>query len=151
MSEVSPTLAVRVAGAEDASALANLSTQLGYPTDPVAIAARLGRIRDDAKAGEVFVAVGAHGVVLGWTHVSMRINLEEEPFAELAGLVVDDVARGGGVGKALLCAAEEWARRRGCKRQRVRSNVIRERAHGFYLREGYTECKRQVVFDKLLC
>jgi hypothetical protein len=32
----------------------------------------------------------------------------------------------------------------------VRSNVVRERAHRFYLREGYVERKRQVVFDKTL-
>jgi hypothetical protein len=33
---------------------------------------------------------------------------------------------------------------------RVRSNVIRERAHRFYLREGYAEKKRQAVFLKQL-
>jgi hypothetical protein len=33
---------------------------------------------------------------------------------------------------------------------RVRSNVIRERAHEFYKREGYAEKKRQVVFEKSL-
>jgi len=27
---------------------------------------------------------------------------------------------------------------------------VRERAHRFYLREGYVERKRQVVFDKAL-
>jgi hypothetical protein len=32
----------------------------------------------------------------------------------------------------------------------VRSNVIRERAHRFYLREAYAERKRQVVFEKPL-
>jgi hypothetical protein len=33
---------------------------------------------------------------------------------------------------------------------RVNSNVVRERAHRFYLREGYTERKRQAVFFKQL-
>lgn len=141
---------MRAAGAEDAAALADLSTQLGYPADALAIAARLGCIRDDANAGEVFVAIDAQGVVVGWTHVARRLNLEEEPFAELAGLVVDHAVRGRGVGKALLCAAEEWARTHDCTRQRVRSNVIRERAHGFYVRAGYFKRKRQVVFDKPL-
>lgn len=33
---------------------------------------------------------------------------------------------------------------------RVRSNVIRERAHRFYEREGYARIKAQAVFRKQL-
>jgi hypothetical protein len=32
----------------------------------------------------------------------------------------------------------------------VRSNVLRERAHAFYRREGYGEIKQQRVFEKSL-
>jgi GNAT superfamily N-acetyltransferase len=78
------------------------------------------------------------------------LHIEEVPFAELAGLVVGDSARSRGIGALLLRAAEDWARNRGFARLRVRSNVVRERAHRFYLREGYIERKRQVVFDKTL-
>ena len=59
-----------------------------------------------------------------------------------------DGSRGVGVGAQLLHAAEQWAAKNGFGRMRVRSNVVRERAHRFYLREGYRERKRQVVFDK---
>ena len=107
-------------------------------------------MREDTNAGDVFVAVDADGNVVGWTHVAARMNLEEEPFTELAGLIVGAAARSHGVGKALLRAAEEWARAHGFARLRVRSNVLRERAHRFYVREGYFEKKRQLVFDKLL-
>jgi GNAT superfamily N-acetyltransferase len=86
--------------------------------------------------------------VVGWTHVVPRLHLEEVPFCELAGLVVADGARGAGIGRSLLQAAERWAREHGHTRFRVRSNVVRERAHGFYRREGYAERKRQVVFEK---
>jgi hypothetical protein len=48
----------------------------------------------------------------------------------------------------LLAAAEAWAREQGFASMRVRSNVLRERAHRFYLREGYLEKKRQAVFLK---
>jgi GNAT superfamily N-acetyltransferase len=47
-----------------------------------------------------------------------------------------------------VSAAETWAAKRGAKRLRVRSNVMRERAHRFYERLGYTITKRQAVFDK---
>jgi GNAT superfamily N-acetyltransferase len=144
------TISIRVARADDAGALADLSSQLGYPTDSVAILKRLLRVQGSKNDGTVFVAVDASGSIVGWTHVAVRLNLEEEPFAELAGLVVDATARGSGVGKALLGAAEEWARTSGLVRLRVRSNVLRDRAHRFYVREGYVERKRQVVFDKLI-
>lgn len=142
-------VALRTATPADAPALAELSTQLGYPADAATLRERLARLHG-GKVGEVFVATDAGGRVLGWTHVAPRLNLEEEPFAELAGLVVGDGARGLGVGALLLRAAEDWARRTGHAKLRVRSNVVRERAHRFYLREGYVENKRQLVFDKAL-
>ncbi len=77
-----------------------------------------------------------------------RLQLEEPPFAELAGLVVADSARGIGIGAALLAAAEAWARAAGFALMRVRSNVVRERAHRFYEREGYCRVKAQAVFHK---
>jgi GNAT superfamily N-acetyltransferase len=149
MTSQSSAASIRPACPEDAAALADLSTQLGYPLQAGAMRERLACVRDQ-QAGEVFVAVDAHGRVLGWTHVVPRLHLEETAFAELAGLVVDHAARGGGVGASLLQAAEAWARQHGFVRLRVRSNVVRERAHRFYLREGYSERKRQVVFEKTL-
>src|SRR5262249_6210142 len=121
--------------------------QLGYPTDAGSMRQRLALVRS-ANVGEAFVAIDENGHMVGWTHVVPRLHLEEIPFAELAGLVVDARVRGSGVGKLLLHAAESWATERGFTRLRVRSNVIRERAHRFYVREGYVERKRQVVFDK---
>jgi len=133
----------------DVPALARLATELGYPAQVEDMRERLERVANEG-AGTVLVAAGAHNEVLGWTHVVERINLEEAPFAELAGLIVADGARGLGIGAALLRAAEEWARTRALSKLRVRSNVVRERAHGFYRSAGYVERKRQVVFDKPL-
>jgi GNAT superfamily N-acetyltransferase len=112
------------------------------------MASRLARVREQ-RMGEVFVAAGeGDGRVLGWTHVVPRLQLEEPPFAELAGLVVADGARSLGVGAALLAAAEDWAKGAGFALMRVRSNVVRERAHRFYEREGYCRVKGQAVFHK---
>jgi GNAT superfamily N-acetyltransferase len=141
-------ISVRTARIEDASALAALSGQLGYPVEGGEMADRLARVRAQ-RVGEVFVGLAEGGAgVLGWTHVVPRLQLEEPPFAELAGLVVADSARGLGLGAALLAAAEEWARAAGFAQMRVRSNVVRERAHRFYEREGYCRVKAQAVFHK---
>jgi len=142
-------IAIRIARDDDAAALADLSIQLGYPIDAPGMRERLARVHA-TQVGEVFVACAAGGQVLGWTHVVPRLQLEEAPFAELAGLVVDEAVRSAGVGARLLGAAEEWARSQGFGFMRVRSNVLRERAHGFYEREGYARVKSQAVFCKPL-
>lgn len=139
---------VRPAQASDVTMLAELSRQLGYPVAVEEMASRLRRVREGA-IGEVFVAVaGYDSPILGWTHVVPRLHLEEAPFAELAGLVVADSARSLGIGAALLAAAETWARAAGFAMMRVRSNVLRDRAHRFYERAGYQRIKAQAVFHK---
>ena len=138
---------IREAVAADAGALAPLSAQLGYPADAATIARRLGHITA-RRAGVVLVAVDARGGVLGFAQAEPRRLVFTEPFVELAALVVAETARGHGVGATLLDAIEAWARGRGFASLRVRSNVVRERAHRFYLREGFAEKKRQTVFEK---
>lgn len=138
---------VRAATASDAGALAALSGQLGYPADASMIAARLARI-EGHDAGGSWVALDTGGAVCGFARALAQHFVIDEPFVELAALVVADTARGQGVGAALLRVAEAWALQQGFSSIWVRSNVIRQRAHRFYRREGYTEIKRQAVFRK---
>jgi GNAT superfamily N-acetyltransferase len=98
----------------------------------------------------VFVAECLGGEVIGWIHVSTSRLLESDMRAEVNGLIVADGRRSAGAGAKLLEAAEQWARRHGCKNVNVRSNVIRERAHSFYLRQGYEHYKTQKAFRKPL-
>lgn len=88
--------------------------------------------------------------VIGWVHVSVTPLLEVELRSEINGLVVDEKIRSRGAGAALLQAAEDWARKRKCVGMSVRSNVIRERAHNFYLRHNYEHYKTQKSFRKPL-
>jgi len=80
--------------------------------------------------------------------VSVTPLLEVERRAEVNGLVVDENARSRGAGAQLLAAAEDWAKKKRCKGMSVRSNVMRERAHGFYLKQGYEHYKTQKAFRK---
>ena len=109
------------------------------------------RLRDALERPDGLVLVAEDGgAVVGWTHLLGCYRLEEDAFGEIAGLVVAGTHRGRGAGAQLLKVAEEWARQRGYHRVLVRSNVIRERAHKFYEREGYVQFKRQAVFAKPL-
>jgi GNAT superfamily N-acetyltransferase len=140
---------IRRARSGDAKRIAELCGQLGYPATAAQIAQRLRRIKP-ASQHAALVAESSEGKVIGWLHVSVEPLLEVELRAEVNGLVVADEERSRGAGALLLRSAEEWARRRGCKNMSVRSNVVRERAHQFYLRNGYEHYKTQKSFRKVV-
>ena len=142
-------LKIRRAKSADAQRIAELAGQLGYPATAAQMRERLRGIKP-ASQHAVLVAETAEDEVIGWVHVSRQPLLEVEIRAEVNGLVVDERVRSAGAGAWLLAAAEEWARRRGCKGMSVRSNVIRERAHKFYERNGYEHYKTQKSFRKPL-
>jgi GNAT superfamily N-acetyltransferase len=102
------------------------------------------------KSGACFVAETKADGVIGWIHVSVTPLLEVERRAEINGLVVAEQVRSQGAGAKLLQAAEQWARKMVCVGMSVRSNVLRERAHNFYLRQGYEHYKTQKAFRKTL-
>jgi len=139
---------IRPMTAADAEAAAALSGELGYPADAASVRARFAALDGRPEHG-LLVAEDA-GAVVGWIHVHDDWTLESGRMAELLGLVVSGARRGAGVGRALVAEAERWAVARGCARLRVRSNVTRERTHGFYDKLGYRRAKSQHVFDKLL-
>jgi GNAT superfamily N-acetyltransferase len=139
---------IRLARPGDAAQLAELAGELGYPTTLKEMRQRLSRLKP-ATMHAVFVAE-AGGKLIGWTHVSRNCVLEAPVRAEVNGLIVSSLARSRGTGKQLLRAAEEWARKQKCTGVNLRSNVIRDRAHAFYLREGYEHYKTQKAFRKPL-
>lgn len=144
---------IRRAQIDDAEDLARLSGELGYPAVEEELRRRLEELAGRPEHA-VFVAESVRekgrGEVVGWLHVSLSYHLESDPFAEVLGLVVAGSQRSSGVGATLVSEAEAWARDRGVRELRVRSNVVRERAHGFYLRQGFQRIKTQAVFSKVL-
>src|SRR2546421_12849914 len=142
-------LKIRRAKNVDTPQLAMLSGQLGYPATAAQMRKRLQGIKA-ASQHAVFVADSPEDGVIGWVHVSKQPLLEVEIRAEVNGLVVAEGRRSLGAGARLLAAAEDWARKHGCKSMSVRSNVIRERAHKFYERNGYEHYKTQKSFRKPL-
>ncbi len=135
---------IRAARAEDAEAVAVLASQLGYPSTTAEVETRLARLV--GLVGQQVLLGEVDGAVRGWLHAAEVHTVESAPYAEIVGLIVDEGHRGSGLGAALVAAAKEWARVRGLGEMRVRSNVVRERAHRFYERLGFRETKRQAVF-----
>lgn len=138
---------VREALAVDAARIAALAHQLGYAVSEAHARSTLA-LRGEEY--EIFVAVVPRAGVVGWTSVRVTQTLTSERRAQIEGLVVEDEYRGAGIGAALLNRAERWAAERGCATLRLFSNVVRERAHGFYERNGYSVLKTEHLFQKQL-
>ncbi|MBS1818297.1 MAG: GNAT family N-acetyltransferase [Acidobacteria bacterium] len=139
---------IRSVEPSDADAVARLSGELGYPVAVERMAQRLASIAAMPDHA-VFVAETA-GEVLGWIHVSAVAHLQSEPRAEIGGLVITGTARGQRIGARLVARAEAWAREHGFASILVRSQIARDDAHRFYLREGYERTKTSAVFTKTL-
>jgi GNAT superfamily N-acetyltransferase len=140
-------MVVRPITLSDSREVASLSNQLGYPSSASVIEKRLGKMTLGAEFG-AFVAEATDGAIAGWIHVFGVQFLQEDAFAEISGLVVSANSQGQGVGKALLEAAEKWARENGYTGIYVRSNTKRSQAPPFYERRGYNTVKTQYVFHK---
>lgn len=144
-----PTCTVRAARPDDGDSMAALAVQLGYHCTGAEVRRRLDEMSDPARFG-VFVAVLPEGKVVGWVGVYLYRAIELEALAEINGLVVEETLRSQGMGKVLLQAAEDWAQRAGCVAISVHSNATRERAHHFYLNNGFGLLKTHCMFHKLL-
>jgi GNAT superfamily N-acetyltransferase len=119
----------------DFAAVRRLLGQLGYAPDESEFRHRFDSVR--AAVGHRIVVAENDGMVVGVLHVFERPALDKGCEAVVQSLVVDDAARGQGVGEALMHEAEAWAARRGLGATSLYSSTTRTRAHVFYERIGY--------------
>jgi GNAT superfamily N-acetyltransferase len=134
-------LTIRDARPEDATAIAALLGQLGYPTEGRAVEGRLERLR---IVGDRVVVAELDGTVVGLAHLQVSPAIEyERPAAKLAALVVDESRRGHGVGRALVEAIETESRSRGCELLYLTTSERRDDAHAFYERIGLEHTGRR--------
>ncbi|MDE1177878.1 MAG: GNAT family N-acetyltransferase [Edaphobacter sp.] len=143
------TLTIRGITMDDAVEVAALSCQLGYESTAEDLRRRLEEILPLKDDHGIFIASLGDEVV-GWGESEIMRHLQSDAHALITGLVVKDGIRSMGVGSRLCEAIESWVKGRGVAVIRVTSRSIRERAHRFYLREGYTEIKISKVFEKSL-
>lgn len=123
--------------------MAELLAQLGRPdvrgTDQEAEARRVFLsylAREDAVA----LVAERDGRLVGFLDMEYRTRLNfTSPQAWIPDLVVAEDARSEGAGGELIRRAEELARERGCWGMTLESASWRERAHAFYVREGWED------------
>jgi GNAT superfamily N-acetyltransferase len=141
------TITLRSPILADSDRLTHLCCQSGYSTTQAAFQQRLQTILNDQNHTVGVAELPNEGVV-GWVHVYIHQALQVDQQGIIGGLVVEANHRHQGVGKLLLSWAEQWVHQQGCQTLIVRSNLMRQQAHRFYQRMGYTEIKRSIVFHK---
>ncbi|MFO0956489.1 MAG: GNAT family N-acetyltransferase [Isosphaeraceae bacterium] len=126
---------IRRATIEDTPELAGLLAELGFPAEPGTIA---GRLRSMDEAGELVLVAEIDGRVLGLSTVHITPVLHRPtPVGRITALVVAPGARGRGIGRSLVEAAERHLAGAGCGLVEVTSNRSLGAAHAFYGRLGY--------------
>ena len=134
---------IRGARPDDAPALAELSSLLGYPSTKRQVRERLSLLLDPER--ELLVADAPDGLA-GFIDVHVQRVVEADAYGEVGGLVVAPAHRGEGLGGALLAAAADWSRARGLERLWIRANLARVGPHEFYEAIGCAVVKDQRVY-----
>ena len=136
-------VAVRFARPEDWPAVAGLLVELGRGVaegtadDPTHRQAFAGHLR---QIGNVTLVAESDGEVQGVVDMEYHQRLgDHRPQARVNDIVVTERARGLGVGAALLRAAEDLARKRGCFRMALVTASWREATLAFYTKEGWSD------------
>lgn len=152
MTNTDPDITIRVPTEDDIPALISLISQLGYDMPADRLAALLPRFLsgEDYRvhvaeiAGRVTGLAALH--IFPWFH-------RPDAAARLTALVVEEGARGTGVGKALLAHAEGVAAAADCTAIELTSGKRRipDGTHAFYLGRGYRDAGGETtLFRKTL-
>ena len=96
-----------------------------------------------ASGASYVTATSDHGELIGYALVTTENGPDDtfdvnEGIAEVVTLVVKRGQRSAGVGRALLAAAEQMARQRGCDVVKIAVMAGNARAQEFYEAKGYT-------------
>ena len=137
---------IRAARLEDSSEIADIcASSLGYECTREFVHKKLCAL--DNEREQVFVAE-TDGVVSGFVHAEKYDVLYFDTLVNILGMAVTDKYKRKGIGKALMQAAEKWAREIGAFGIRLNSGGTRTEAHKFYRSMGFDDEKMQIRFNK---
>jgi aminoglycoside 6'-N-acetyltransferase I len=100
---------------------------------------------------EVFFAVRSDSGLCGFLEAALRSRADgcdSTPVGYIEGWYVDPDMRRRGVGRALVEAAEAWARARGCRLMASDAELWNSVSHQAHVALGYEETARLVLFKK---
>ena len=136
----------------DAAAWVALRTEL-WPRAPADHAPEVGAFLADPPSEEACLVAETSQAIVGFVEVGLRKYAEEcttSPVGYLEGIYVSQTYRGRGIGRALVEAAESWARDRGCSEMASDRALTNEESGRFHLALGFNEVHRIVCYRKKL-
>jgi GNAT superfamily N-acetyltransferase len=130
-----PRPKLRDAKPGDAGRLVELIHELGHEIGEKAARRNIATLK---KLGEAPIVVTLDKKVVGMIGIHRMVTIHRDaPVGRIPVLVVAKEAKGLGLGRMLVDAAEQWCRKKGCKLIEVTSNDRRAEAHAFYRHMGY--------------
>lgn len=105
----------------------------------------------DPRRNRVLVSEDNSGALVGFVEVSLRDwadGCTTHPVGYIEGWYVEPQFRRSGVGRALICAAEQWALEYGCTELGSDAELANELSHRAHAGVGFTEVVRVVLFSK---
>jgi len=135
---------IRLARSTDASVIASLLGELGYPTSADDTEARLERLLEHEDAGALVYELAGEAVGLAAYQLIYLLE-RSQPQCRVTALVVRSQERRRGVAASLIAAVESVAREAGCFRLEVTTQPQRDDALAFYAAHGFDERPRRLV------
>ena len=143
-----PIIGIRPADDDDRAAVLELAPRLAEGVAPwrdqaeALLAGRrwLEESLDAARAGDGVVLVAADaGQIAGVISVRPSTHFTGERDGYIGELAVADRASRQGIGRALIAAAEDWARARGLRHLTLHTGAFNANARAFYAALGFVE------------
>jgi GNAT superfamily N-acetyltransferase len=128
---------------EEAQGAYRLYPPVAEAEERITASFRAGIDADDADVLVAFEGEEPVGMVL--VHLERPSRMSDEPAAELSRVVVRAGRRGSGAGKALVDAAEAWARDRGVRTMVASIFVENEASRGFWRAVGFEPWVERMV------
>jgi aminoglycoside 6'-N-acetyltransferase I len=148
---------VRAIQKAEASEWVRLRARLWPHAAPQELAAEARAFLEGAETPMIAAAFVARGeeaaAAMGFLELGVRPfadGCESRPVAHVEGWYVEPAARGRGVGRALMTAAENWARERGFTELASDTEVENDVSLAAHLRFGFFETERLIKFRKPL-
>ena len=135
------TVEIRDATPEDAEQMVGLIELLPHRVMASGVRQRLKQIAEDDLPQLIAVE---DGVVVGLCGLHLMVAIHrEKPVGRITILVVAEAARGKGIGRRLVEAAEVRLKAADCGMVELTSNDWLVEAHRFYLKIGYEQTSKR--------
>ena len=148
--EIEGNMKARKANLMDLKCVADLAMALWPGHDEDAFTAEMAEYISAREKAAFLMEEGR--TAIGLALCSLRHDYvegaEESPVGYLEGVYVDEAYRGRGAARALLDAAQQWAKELGCRQFASDCELANQESLAFHLACGFEEANRIICFVK---